>query len=120
MIVDTLSMSDSQSAMSDSTQAMQSLLTAYADNEVDDDPAADEQHPGANFISDDEEEHRGSSEKSDKQPVNDEGVRSLSDRLISEEAQKEKDSPVISPNAKRPRLQHTDTGLLPCMSSMLH
>jgi len=76
-------------APSDSTQAMASLMSAYGDEEADDDTAHDTsgmsaqpddeaasspdtrtQQPGANFISDDEDAHHSPQDvddKSDKQ-----------------------------------------------------
>lgn len=99
-------MSGTQLSATDSTMAMQSLLTAYADNEVDDDTAADdsvtEHHPGASFISDDEEEHRIVSDKSVSRSANDLDEVSISNDL-------KPDSMNGSPANKRMRLQVNET-----------
>jgi hypothetical protein len=105
-------MSDSQPSVPDSM----SLLTAYADNEGDDDGPADdstnEQHPGANFISDDEEERHHSANRSNRhsRDVQDEKLAnsSFSDKTQSKEVVPMTDSPA----AKRPKLQRTETGWL--------
>jgi hypothetical protein len=100
-------MSDSQPPFTDSMHAMQSLLTAYADNEGDDDVGADdstEQHPGANFISDDEEEHHSDKRSKDEKPTN----SSSNDKVHNSE----KDPTTDSPSAKRPKLQHAETGFV--------
>jgi hypothetical protein len=97
--------------------AMQSLLTAYADNEGDDDLGADdstEQHPGANFISDDEEEHH-SARKSDKDPKDERPTNSLPSDVVQIW---EKEPMTDSPSAKRPKLQHTETGFVHVLYAM--
>jgi len=95
-------MSNMQS--SDCTLAMQNLLTAYADNEGDDEAGNDdiEQHPGANFISDDEEEHHS---KSHSVPAN----NITTNRLI--DADMKPESTTDSPAVRRLQLQNNETGL---------
>ena len=78
---------------------MQSLLTAYADNEGDDDAADDiDQHPGADFISDDDEENRSK--------ANDTKSGLVEVNLNTELA-------VDSPTVQRLRLPNNETGFLP-------
>lgn len=85
---------------SDSTQAMASLMSAYGDEEADDDTVHDTSgmaaaqlddddvlspdtrtHPGANFISDDEDGHRSPHERVDESAKQEDTKSPIAERL---------------------------------------
>ena len=104
-----MSMPEDQKGVGDSTHAMQSLMT-YAD---DDDPTAEdsltEHHPGASFISDDEDEHRHAAVKSADAQLDSSKVDNIDSR-VSPAEENTKDISFDSPATKHFKAQITEPG----------